>query len=92
MERFRASVPYRVGPYDYSPAVKCRCNRKALCWTSWSDDNPCQRYYRCPLGLVSISLGFPLKLVCSAIDFLICCAIYLSLETRGLRLLCVDGS
>jgi len=92
MERFRAPVPYRVGPYDYSPAVKCRCNRKAPCWTSWSDDNPGRRYYRCPSGLVSISLGCPLRLVCSAIDFLICCAIRLNVETWGLRLLCVDGS
>ena len=40
MEKFRAPVPYRVGPYDYSPAVKYRCNRKAPCWTSWSDNNP----------------------------------------------------
>jgi len=92
MERFRAPVPYRVGPYDYSPAVKYRCNRKAPCWTSWSDDNPSRRYYICPSGLVSICLGCPLRLVCSAIDFLICCAIHLNVETRGLRLLCVDGS
>ncbi|KAG2599566.1 hypothetical protein PVAP13_5KG425707 [Panicum virgatum] len=54
-ERFTASVPYQVGPYDYSPVVKCPCNRKAPCWTSWSDYNPGQRYYRCPSGLVSLS-------------------------------------
>jgi len=88
MERFTAPVPYRVGPYDYSPAVKCPCNRKAPCWTSWSDDNLGRRYYRYPSRLVSLSLGFPL--VCSAINFLICCAINLSVETWGLRLLYVD--
>ncbi|KAG2556708.1 hypothetical protein PVAP13_8NG193104 [Panicum virgatum] len=29
----------------------CLCNRKAPCWTSWSDDNPGRRYYICPSGL-----------------------------------------
>ncbi|KAG2642737.1 hypothetical protein PVAP13_2KG183000 [Panicum virgatum] len=50
-KRFTAPVPYRVGPYDYSPVVKCPYNRKAPCWTSWSDDTPGQRYCRCPSGL-----------------------------------------
>ena len=92
MERFRAPVSYRVGPYDYdySPAVKCHYNRKAPCWTPWSDDNPSQRYYRCPSGFVSLSLDFSLGLICSAVDFLIYYAINLSVETRGLWLLCVD--
>jgi hypothetical protein len=44
MERLSSPVPYRVGPYDYSPEVKCHSNRKAPCWTSWSDDNPDRRY------------------------------------------------
>lgn len=52
MKRFRAPMPYRVCLYDYSSALKCRCNRKALCWTSWSDDNPGRRYCSCPSGLL----------------------------------------
>ncbi|KAG2570585.1 hypothetical protein PVAP13_7KG052845 [Panicum virgatum] len=58
MERFTSPVSYRVGLYDYSPAVKCPCNRKAPCWTSWSDDNPGQRYYRCPSGLKPGDCGY----------------------------------
>ena len=65
MERLTAPVLYRVGSYDYSPAVKCLCNMKAPCWISWRDDNPGRRYYRCSSKLVGLSLGF--TFVCSLI-------------------------
>ncbi|KAG2634175.1 hypothetical protein PVAP13_2NG221300 [Panicum virgatum] len=58
MERLTAPVPYRVGPYDYSPAVKCLCNRKAPWWTLWSDDNLGWRYYRCPSRLKLGDCGY----------------------------------
>ncbi|KAG2620243.1 hypothetical protein PVAP13_3NG163200 [Panicum virgatum] len=54
MERFRSPVPYRVGPYDYSPAVKCRCNRKKpgdCGYYVWMDREAtqCERILMCDL-------------------------------------------
>ncbi|KAF8690501.1 hypothetical protein HU200_040857 [Digitaria exilis] len=54
----RSPVPYRVGPLEHSPAVLCDCRRKAPCWTSWSNDSPGRRYYRCPAGLTAGDCGF----------------------------------
>uniref|UniRef100_A0A0E0JY95 Uncharacterized protein n=1 Tax=Oryza punctata TaxID=4537 RepID=A0A0E0JY95_ORYPU len=35
--------PYRVGPFDYQPAVMCKCRVKDAQWISWSVDKPARR-------------------------------------------------
>ncbi|KAG2549597.1 hypothetical protein PVAP13_9KG229400 [Panicum virgatum] len=40
-------VVARQGPLYYWPPVLCKCGNKAVWWTSWSDENPSQRFLNC---------------------------------------------
>jgi len=40
-------IPYRVPPFEYTPAVNCYCGQKTPKWISWSDRNPGRRYRSC---------------------------------------------
>ncbi|KAJ1270019.1 hypothetical protein BS78_06G022500 [Paspalum vaginatum] len=51
-------LPYREGPFEYEPVVMCNCRMKAAKLTSWTEENPGLRYYRCRRARTGSDCGY----------------------------------